>query len=221
MFYWIVMPILSGPLRGRWFGLFTGSRFVLGRYGGREAALLAEITRPGDVVFDLGAHVGYLTLLAAKAAGEKGRVFAFEPSPLNLVFLGHHVRLNRLANVRLMPCAVGRTVGRRAFDTARGSGRGGLKNGGAAGAEPMVEVVGLDEMVHAGRLPRPDVIKMDIEGAEAEALRSAEWIFTNARPKLLLSTHGDAVRAECKALLAGWGYGLSPMTESDFLATPL
>jgi FkbM family methyltransferase len=217
--YWIVVPILSGPLKGYRFGLFTGSRFIVGSYGGREVDVLTDLARPDDVVFDIGAHVGYMTLLASKSVGDNGQVFAFEPLPLNLVYLRNHVKINRLANTRVLPCAVSRTAGWLSFDFGKGTGRGNLKANGASRAL-KVKVVGLDEMVRGGELPPPNLIKMDIEGAEVEALKGAAWIFTSARPKLLLSTHGAAIKAECEALLTGWDYELSAMMAGAILAIP-
>jgi hypothetical protein len=59
LLYWVVVPIFSGPLKGCRFGLFTGSRFITGKYGGAEVNHVLELAKPGQVVFDIGAHVGY------------------------------------------------------------------------------------------------------------------------------------------------------------------
>lgn len=174
----------------------------------------------GDVVFDLGAYVGYMTLLAAKTAGTGGRMFAFEPMPMNLGYLNNHVKINRLKNTQVLPYAVSRIAGWRSFDLSKGSGRGGLRPN-AKDNTLRVEVVGLDEMVRQGRLPPPNVIKMDIEGEEAEALKGATRIFTTVRPKLFLSTHGGEIRAECESLLSGWNYKIFPIPKADLLAISL
>jgi FkbM family methyltransferase len=219
MFYWMTCPVLSGPLKGCRMGLFTGTKFILGKHGAEEAALLREHIRPGDVVFDAGAHIGYMTMLAAKAAGETGRVYAFEPLPLNLRYLRRHIAINHLATVQILPCAIGRTAGEGAFDLGKGSGRGNL-NPNATGQVLRVQIVSLDELVAAGKLPLPNVVKMDIEGAELDALQGAAHIFTTARPRLFLSTHGPAIRAGCEALLKDWNYEITPIPDCDLMALP-
>lgn len=218
--YWVVVPIMGGPLKGCRVGLFTGSRFVKGRYGGKEIDLLLEHVHAGDVVFDLGAHVGYLTMVASKAVGNTGQVVALEPVALNLAYLRNHVKVNRLTNTQILPCAVGKESGWCTFDAGKGTGRGHLESGtGASG--PQVEVVSLDELVSQGKLPAPNLIKMDIEGAEVNALVGATRIFTSTRPKLLLSTHGDEIKAKCLSLLESWNYEVAPFSShASVFATP-
>jgi FkbM family methyltransferase len=214
---WVLVPIWRGPLQGYRIGLFTGSRFVRGTYGGDEADMLARLIKPGDVVFDVGAHVGYYSMLASHIVG-RGRVFSFEPLPLNLKYLNQHVRANRLSNVEVIAAAVGRAEGWLSFDTGPGTGRGRLN---AANESTMrVRVHSIDELLRAGRLPRPNFIKMDIEGAEVDALRGAAGALRDCRPTILLSTHGREVRLECESLLRELGYRLQPFGHSDLIATP-
>lgn len=215
---WVLVPIWAGPLRGYRIGLFTGSRFVRGTYGGDESQVLASLIKPGDVVFDVGAHVGYYTMLASKIVGS-GKVLSFEPLPLNLKYLNQHVRANRLTNVEVIAAAVGRAEGWLSFDTGLGTGRGRLKTGSNESAM-RVRVHSIDELLRTGRAPRPNFIKMDIEGAEVDALRGAAGTLRDCRPTILLSTHGREVRLECESLLKELGYRLEPFGHSDLIATP-
>jgi FkbM family methyltransferase len=213
---WVLVPIIAGPLRGSWFGLFTGTRFIHGDYGVNETAVIQRLVKSHDVVFDIGAHVGYFTLLASRIAA-MGKVFSFEPLPANLAYLRRHVRANGLSNVTVFAAAVGRRSGRQSFDLAAGgTGRGRLA---AAGAAPLeVQVVSLDELMDGGRVQAPDFIKMDVEGAEGDALRGAARMLARFHPRILLSLHGEAAARDCEALLRGLGYRLSPVEEGGILA---
>ena len=135
-----------------------------------------DVIREGDVVLDLGANIGYYTLLAARLAGPKGRVYAFEPEPLNYSLLLKNVELNGYANVVAMQQAVSDKLGTVKFFLDR-------ENTGAhtmyqhEGTKGYIEVetVTMDDFFRdKGR--RVDVIKMDIEGAEMAALAGMEGI---------------------------------------------
>ena len=216
---WVLVPIRSGPLKGSWFGLFTGVRFLRGNYGKGEDTTIAQLIKPGDIVFDIGAHVGYITMLASHLVGT-GRVLAFEPSPLNLAYLTRHVRINRLTNVEVFTTAVGLRKGQTSFDmTGRGSGRGRM-TANVTNNQPQVQINSLDDMHDQGRLPDPNFIKMDVEGAEGDALRGAAKMLARSHPTILLSVHGPAAKQDCEALLRGLGYELSYIKPSTMIAKP-
>ncbi len=123
---WAVLPIFSGPLKGdRWL-LATRSSFFFGTYEPAQTALFCKVVKPGDVVYDVGAHFGYYTLLASKLVGTEGRVLAFEPSPPNLARLYRHIELNRCSNVQVLELAVSDREGIAHFETRIGSGLGHL-----------------------------------------------------------------------------------------------
>ena len=100
-----VVPILSGPLRGRRWVVGAGPHgYWLGTYEADKQRLLQTLLREGDCFFDVGANVGFFTLLASALVGRSGRVVAFEPLPQNLAFLRRHLLLNRPHNrLRAMP----------------------------------------------------------------------------------------------------------------------
>src|SRR5262245_8579614 len=111
-----VLPILQGPLRGKkWIAGASDNGCWLGSYEYQKQRLFAKSVSPGDVVFDVGAHVGFYTLLASVLVGKRGRVIAFEPVPANLEYLRHHIRLNRIDNVEIIEAAVSDTDGVSAF----------------------------------------------------------------------------------------------------------
>lgn len=209
------MSILAGPLKDYRWCVVTGTRYLRGRHGADEAGLLRQHLKPGGVMYDIGAHVGYVALLASRIAGAQGRVYAFEPLPLNRRFIEAHIRANQVKNVELLPFAVCDRVGERMFDAGGGTGRGHLGESGLL----RVPTVNLDALIAEGGLPPPDLVKMDVEGAEAAALSGALGLLREHRPTILLSTHGEAVKRECERLLESCGYELTYYSERDCLAT--
>lgn len=216
---WVVVPIRSGPLKGLWFGVFTGIRFLRGNYGKGEDNTIAQLIKRGDIVFDIGAHVGYITMLASRLVGP-GKVVAFEPSPLNLAYLTRHVHINHMTNVEVFTTAVGLHQGQTSFDmTGRGTGRGRMTSN-IDNNQPQVQVSALDDLYEQGRLPDPNLIKMDVEGAEGDALRGAAKMLARCHPTILLSVHGPQAKQDCESYLSSLGYEFSYIKPSTMIAKP-
>lgn len=213
-------PIVAGPLRG-WWWLPSGGGKVLrvlgGTYERGQTELFRRQVRPGHVVLDLGAHIGYYTLLASRLAGDRGRVFAFEPDPANAWYLRQHVRINRCANVEVVELAAYDRSGRVAFTGGTGTGTGHVADAGVL----EVPAVRVDEFV-AERGIAPDIVKVDVEGAERRVLDGALEMIRRDRPLIFLSTHGDEQEASCRSLLETVGYRIEPLpgATSDLLCTP-
>src|SRR5438552_1598218 len=88
------IPLVVGPLRGNWWQLASGgklARLMLGIYEPEQTTLFRTYLSRGDQVLDIGASVGYYSLLSARLVGESGSVVSFEPDPQNLKFLRGHV----------------------------------------------------------------------------------------------------------------------------------
>jgi FkbM family methyltransferase len=183
------------------------ARIWLGFYEPETSDLLRTLVFPGATVYDIGANVGVHTLLAARLAGEAGRVIAFEPLPRNLAYLREHTRLNRLANVEVVAAAVTDDVGKQSFDEGGSPSMGRLGSGALT-----VDVVSLDSF--GGD---PDVIKIDVEGAEVEVLRGAQDLLRRATPSVILALHDDNGPA-CLSLLTEAGYSSVWVGEDMVLA---
>lgn len=201
--------VLSGPLRGAyWLPSSASHGCWLGTYERRHQRLLSRLVKRGSVVFDVGAHVGFFSLLAARLAGSEGHVVAFEPLPCNADQLQRHVTYNQLSNVRLLRVAVGERSGTAAFAAHEESSMGSLADNGRP-----VDIVAIDDLVAAGEIPLPDVVKVDVEGAELRVLHGGAATFARRRPALLLAAHGWRQWTECCRLLTDWGYRVT--TERD------
>jgi FkbM family methyltransferase len=142
---------------------------------------------PADVCLDIGAHIGYYTLLAARVVGFRGHVYAFEPSPHLYRRLRANVDLNRLENVTAFELAVGEEKGRSILYEPHGP------NTGLATLDPIlaakyqprpnevtVDVGPVTSVVPAQDLARIRVIKIDVEWHELQVLRSLRPVFEAA-----------------------------------------
>ena len=137
--------------------------------------------RPGATVFDVGANVGAYTLLFAAWAGDRGRVFAFEPAPEALAGLRTHVALNGLqSRVDIVETAIASSTGRAPFAVHPSGGASSLAVSAVEQAAVVTVPTDTIDNFCAARGVQPDVIKIDVEGAELEALIGARR--TLARP---------------------------------------
>ena len=114
----LAVPVLQGPLRGkRW---IVGSHLHgcwLGSYEWEMQRRIAGQIEPGSVFYDVGANVGFYTLLGALRAGPAGWVYAFEPLPENAAFLRKHLAMNRIRNVEIFETAISDQSGTASFSS--------------------------------------------------------------------------------------------------------
>jgi FkbM family methyltransferase len=229
---------LRGPLRG--FRYFLGA--AAGEAGGvsvhfglqeiEQTARLTKLLQPGNVFFDIGANVGFYSLLASRLVGATGTVIAFEPLTRNIAFLNRHLALNRCHNVRVMPFACAERSSIQIFCEGENNALGHLAGSdrdeelATLHRKSIVATVTLDEAVRLLGVT-PQVIKIDVEGAELRVLWGASEIFATAHPVVLLSIHSNELRSRCLELLKARNYAIEPLDAStieaaaEFVATPL
>lgn len=149
-------------------------------YEPHVTAELRRLLKPGSTLVDIGANLGYFTLLAAQIVGRSGSVVAFEPRRENCRLLAQSIETNGLEHVVLEPFALGQHAGTATLVTEPGTSNAIIPFGPDAGMpedapSETVQVRTLDSFLPS--LPRVDVIKMDIEGFEPQAwLGMAETI---------------------------------------------
>ncbi|HSS96755.1 MAG TPA: FkbM family methyltransferase [Terriglobales bacterium] len=207
----ITFPILRGPLAGKKWLLASRSNFFWGTYEPEQTQAFQRTISPGDVIYDVGAHYGYYTLLSSELSGTKGKVFAFEPSPGNIPRLKKHLAINHCDNVQVIELALSDHDGIARFDNHAGSGTGHLSPDG----QIEVQITSLDAI--SARFPAPNVLKIDCEGAEVEVLMGGEKSIRAAKPAIFLSTHGDELKKTCFNLLESWGYVPTRLHGDDYL----
>ena len=207
--FWPVR-IRYGFLRGARWTLWPHSAYWRGHYEPDVQAGLALIAPPlGGVAWDLGAHFGFYTLWLARAVGPAGQVCAFEPDRISFERLRRHVAMNGAANVRIYNRAVSDTTGNRSLVQSEGEGATTshlpYEHEVTAGQKTaLVQTLTLDELLASDRLVPPQVLKIDIEGHAAAALRGARKLLADNRPAMLVSVHSpeeaEGVRAEIQSL---------------------
>ena len=193
------MPIASGVNRGlRWSLSSAGHGYASGRRAARQMSLIAELIRPGDVMWDVGAHHGYVTLCAARRVGAAGEVHAFEPSASNRQALRRHVGWNRLHNVTVHDCALAAEDGEASF-----GGRGSSKTMSLGRGEERVQVRRADTLLDRGVIALPTFVKVDVEGAEEEAIAGAAELLRRFRPRLVVEFNPSTARIFHRRTLQG------------------
>jgi FkbM family methyltransferase len=194
----------------------TEKDYWLGTYELDLQAALRELVKPGMTAYDVGANIGYISLMLARLSGESGRVFAFEALPYNAGRWQANVDLNGLSGrMQLFHGAVADKVAPLRFLVHASGGMG--KAAGSAGRQDAyqdeIEVPGLslDEFVFGQGNPPPGIIKMDIEGGEVLALPSMRRLLQEARPSLVLELHGQESIRMAWEVLGGLGYRMCRM----------
>jgi FkbM family methyltransferase len=191
--------------------------FIGGRFEPNELTLVARTLRPGSVMIDAGANEGLFTLVAASRVGASGAVLAFEPSAREFARLSDNCRLNRFDHVRLFPAALSDQNGTAELSIAEAEHGGQnqlaeLPEKVRLEASIEVQTVRLDDAPGVAALPRLDLVKIDVEGAELAVLRGGEAAIRKHRPLILFECSDDLLakqggsRAELLALLESWGY---------------
>lgn len=200
----IPVPVLGGPNRGRlWSAASAGRGYVSGGFERERVASMLAVLGPGHRFWDAGAHKGYVTLAAARRVGRRGRVLAFEPSRRNLPFLHRHVAWNGTRNVEVLPVALAAERGEAPF-----GGNGSSIAYRLGQGDETVEVRTIAGLVADGH-PPPDVLKVDVEGAEADLLRGAGRHLDRVRAVFVALHHREA-HDDCRAILEGAGFRLAP-----------
>ncbi len=207
---------------------FVGWDVARGAYEPSVTSALQASVKPGMVCCDLGANIGYFTLLMSKLAGSGGLVFAFEPFPKNFALLKKSIAENRVDNIRAMPYAVHEkeSVGRLFYDRSTQSNYVGMfvaepSSPACTEAFDGVEIrkVRLDDVVPADC--RVGCIKMDIEGSEMYAVKGMSRILQRDRPLVFFEFNPYCLKkingVDPHELLRAFdGYGYKTVTIDEF-----
>jgi FkbM family methyltransferase len=180
--------------------------------------VFAEHIPSGGVVWDIGANIGFYTLIASRHVG-RGHVVAFEPLPENQRSIRRNLALNAVTNVEVVGVALGDHEGTASLalhesptwaklDTSADTA---FKRDAAATSHIEVPLSTIDAQLE--RFTPPDLVKMDIEGAEVAALRGASRLLTEVRPTLICEFHGT--NAAVSALLESHDYELRTVERPD------
>jgi FkbM family methyltransferase len=163
---------------------------------------------PGAVVFDVGADIGFFSLLSARLAGPSGRVEAFEPVPASAAAVTANARLNGFGErITVHQVAVSDHEGCATLLLGVDRTWSHLSERGlspSARTPIDVRVIRLDDRIAAGELPLPDVVKLDVEGSEIAVLGGLSRTLRAHRPVVICELH--ETNGEVVALLSDHGY---------------
>lgn len=165
--------------------------YFTGSWEPRETRTVERLVRPGATVIDVGAHLGYFTMLMSRLVGASGIVHAFEPAPATFAILQRTLALNRPANVRAYQVALADVEGQGRL-LARDRANSG-KNAVDVAAGGPIPLTTLDRFAREAGLQRLDFLKADIEGSEARLLAGAWQTLERFRPHVLLEVNRPAL----------------------------
>ena len=198
------LVILKGPLRGYKLiigapaGSGKGISIIFNRSEPERLKIAKELISKNFICFDIGANVGIYSLLFSRYSR---LIYAFEPFPRNLSFLYRMVKLNKIENVIIVPCAVADNDGLSWFQEAHSNAEGRLKT---SGSQP-VTVIALDTFIKKSKI-NPNLLKIDVEVAELSVLKGSKELLYNSKPIILIETHVDTIKKKCFEFLRQMGY---------------
>lgn len=211
-----IAEIESGPGKGLRFDAGRGSKnFASGKYERPVQEALACLVKPGAACYDVGANLGFFSILLSRLAGPTGSIYAFEPVPDNAAMIERNARLNQLENIAVLRLALSCIDGRGELMLAQHVGGAVLKT---AGTPPdlvgsmMVETASLDTLVERQQIRPPNVVKIDVEGAEMEVLKGMVRVLRRCAPTIVLELDDETVEecekkvSLCRSFLHEFGY---------------
>lgn len=182
-----------------------------GNYQPALTATLKQYTPPGGCCLDVGANLGFYTIQFGQWVGSAGRVVAFEANPTLVEHIERNITLNAFEHVSVVSAAVYDQPGEIAFHISGSPGKSSIYAIDQAVETRVVPAITLDGYLSEHALPRLDVIKMDIEGTDCQALLGAAETLTRFRPLLVFEYKPSTppeIAAEAVRLLASLGYRL-------------
>ena len=213
---------MNGPLKGYQWTTGSSYEYIIGNY--EDQLVLEEFCswlKPGTVFYDLGGNIGFYALLANRLIST-GRIYSFEPLPANRQVFDKHISLNKkfftANNINILPFAISDGEKEIIFsdNSTQRDGNTYITTSPVfktAESTITIKCYSIDELVRRG-YDKPDIIKIDVEGAEYDVLRGAVNTLQQYKPPVLLATHDchlPGVKDDCISFLKGLGYTLSHM----------
>lgn len=215
------IPIMVGPLKGRHLPkaeALSNLSMLFGRYEPQVVSALLSISDSIKVAYDIGAHVGFITLVLAESVGSDGKVFAFEPAPENIAVMRKLIIQNSLQHkVSLVPIALADVNGEQNLIKWKSSSmcllESALDGQKACDCSSInITTCTLDSFVFEQLNPSPELIKIDVEGAEALVIQGGLRTLNVYSPKLIIEIHGPNNAQKTWSLLRRFDYSWNRLT---------
>jgi FkbM family methyltransferase len=182
-------------------------RFFADNYEEDNFKFLFDKVKPGDVVLDFGGHIGLFAVIASQATGPTGKVYSFEPSPSTNQLLQKSVAINNADGIiKTFQKAVGGSVGKTTFFVSDGQADNANSLVNYKEDRPFhgidIEVTTIDAFVKEQQLTKVNFVKIDVEGAEYDALQGGVETFNKFKPTCILAIHPEPIKAKGDSLEA-------------------
>lgn len=211
-----IVRIESGPLAGVNLSVseHVSHAHISGAYELETQRAIDGLVRPDSICYDLGASIGYLSLLMARKARQ---VYAFEPAPHAIEEIKKHAAANHFENIQVVPSPVSdgeRTVEFSLTDTAYGSC---ITEAETRWPTLKLTTITLDDF--AATHSFPDFIKIDVEGEEGRVLEGARSILREKKTSFCCELHSEAAARHVQGILLEYGYSITTLDEQPFQIT--
>ncbi len=180
-------------------------RFLAGDYERPVQEALERIVRSGDVCYDIGANLGFFSLFLGRSVAGGGLVYAFEPVPRNASMIERNADLNGIENIRVMRMALSGEDGKGNLLLARHVGGAMLREAGTPpdlAGSMVVATARVDTLVDRQEIRPPNVVKIDVEGAEMAVLLGMERTLQRWAPRVVME-FDDPTEDGCESKLSG------------------
>jgi FkbM family methyltransferase len=221
----IWVQIQHGPSEGLWIRVNprTGQNVQKGIGEPQVQKALMDHLRPGMTFYDVGANIGFFSLMAARLVGPQGRVVSFEADPEIADRLRENLARNQFMNAQVEQKAVWSESAAVSFErvdpnTSPDRGLGHVSKDGTLSDTITVEAVSLDQYTTSH--PPPDFLKCDVEGAEVAVFQGASRLFSGKSPILLVEMHSPENRGALLDKFTAHGYRCQNLDENHVLALP-
>jgi len=221
----IWVQIQHGPSTGLWIRLNprTGQDVRQGIGEPQVQKALVDHLRPGMKFYDVGANMGFFSLMAARLVGPQGRVISFEADPDVAARLRENLARNQFTHAQVEQKAVWFEPATVSFErvdpnTSPDRGLGHVSQNGTAPGSIIVEAVSLDQYTVSNS--PPDFLKCDVEGAEVAVFQGAAKLLSGKRPILLVEMHSAENHHALLDLFTGHGYRCQNLDDNHVLALP-
>ena len=223
-----VHTIKRGPLKGYKWSCNKHHQFwmPLGVYEMETAGWIIDQCSEGSVFFDVGGNAGYFTLIGSKAVGD-GQVIVFEPISANVQTIHEHIKHNGCKNICVEEMAVSDESGTIDFVVESNNANSHIAEVKISHAKTnpdqviQVPMMRLDDYIAEKGLD-PNVVKVDVEGAELKVLRGAEACLKRKQASWIISTHSQKLFDDCKRVMLEFGYKVEELEgfHHELICTP-
>jgi FkbM family methyltransferase len=175
---------------------------ALGTYEVPIQELFAQQLKAGHIFYDIGANVGFFSIIAAQLVGDTGKVYAFEPGEGNAQSIRHNAQLNNFSQIEVIEKAVSHTSGQGQLLLAKYSGGHALATADAPpdlAGKATVDLVSIDDLIAQNKIEPPNFVKVDVEGAELDVLKGMTETIKTYQPTVIYEVDdGDRTAYESK-----------------------